>query len=78
MKLLIITQTVNKNDSNLGFFCSWIREFGQHMENVDVICNSRGEFDLPSNVRIFSMGKERGFGRLRRYINFISKSINPY
>ncbi len=70
MKLLIITQTVNKNDSNLGFFCAWLREFGEQVEGVDVICNFRGEFDFPSNVRIFSMGKERGFGRLRRYINF--------
>ncbi len=70
MKLLIITQTVNQHDSNLGFFCAWLKEFGRQMESVDVICNSRGELDLSSNVRIFSMGKERGLGRLRRYINF--------
>ncbi len=70
MKLLVITQTVNKDDSNLGFFCAWIREFGAQVEKVEVLCSSKGEYDLPSNVRVFSMGKEQGLGRLRRYLNF--------
>ena len=36
MKLLICTQVVNKDDSDLGFFVRWIEEFKKHCE-VEVI-----------------------------------------
>ncbi|MAG12670.1 hypothetical protein CL630_02540 [bacterium] len=58
MKLLILTQKVDKNDDVLGFFHSWIREFSTQCKNVSVICLERGEYDLPHNVEIFSLGKE--------------------
>lgn len=58
MKLLITTQKVDKNDSNLGFFHRWIEEFAKHCEKVTVICLEKGEFDLPENVEVFSLGKE--------------------
>lgn len=70
MKLLIITQTVDSEDANLGFFHGWINEFAKSAESVKVICNSAGADALPENVKIYSMGKERGLGRLRRYLNF--------
>lgn len=36
MKLLICTQVVDKNDSDLGFFVRWIEEFKKHCE-VEVV-----------------------------------------
>lgn len=57
MKLLIITQKVDKNDSLLGFFHGWIAEFAKHYEKVTVIALGVGEYDLPKNVRVFSLGK---------------------
>ena len=58
MKLLIITQKVNQEDSVLGFFHSWIREFASRFEKVTVICLEKGAYDLPKNVEVFSLGKE--------------------
>ena len=58
MKLLIITQKVDKNDSVLGFFHGWIREFSRKFEKITVICLEKGEVDLPENVKVFSLGKE--------------------
>ena len=58
MKLLIITQKVNREDSVLGFFHSWIREFATHFEKVTVICLEKGTYDLPQNVAVLSLGKE--------------------
>ncbi len=58
MKLLIVTQKVNKNDDVLGFFHDWIREFARHCEKVIVVCLEKGEYDLPDNVRVCSLGKE--------------------
>ncbi len=70
MNLLIITQKVDKNDDVLGFFHRWIEEFAKHCEQVTVICLQKGEFDLPKNVRVFSLGKENGVSRLTYVLRF--------
>ncbi len=59
MRLLIITQKVDKNDSILGFFHRWIEEFAKHCEKLIVICLEEGEHNLPKNVEVYSLGKEK-------------------
>lgn len=70
MKLLIVTQKVNKNDSVLGFFHGWLSEFAKHCEQVTVIALSVGEYDLPKNVKVLSLGKEGGTSRLKYIFRF--------
>ena len=70
MKLLIITQKVNINDDDLGFFHEWILEFSKHYNKVTVICLEKGEYKLPENVKVLSLGKEKRIGRIRYLINF--------
>lgn len=60
MKILICTQIVDADDSNLGFFVRWIEEFARHAEKVEVICLKKGTAVFPSNVTVHSLGKERG------------------
>ncbi len=59
MKLLIVTQKVNKNDQILGFFHAWIVKFAEHFDLVTVICLEEGEHELPMNVKVLSLGKEK-------------------
>ena len=59
MKLLIVTQAIDENNPVLGFFVNWVRAFSEKFEQVTVICLEKGEFDLPSNVQVFSLGKEK-------------------
>lgn len=68
--LLIMTQKVDANDDLLGSFIGWLQEFAKYFDRVEVICLAKGEYDLPSNVFIHSLGKERGNSRLVRLINF--------
>lgn len=70
MKLLIITQKVDKNDSVLGFFCRWIIELSKYFQTVTVICLYKGEYDLPENVKVLSLGKEERQSRLQYLIHF--------
>lgn len=60
MKLLICTQAVDKNDPMLGFFIRWIEEFAKHVGRIEIICLKEGKHTLPTNVRVHSLGKERG------------------
>ena len=57
MKLLICTQAVDTEDPILGFFVRWIEEFAKHCEKVTVICLREGKYDLPSNVKVYKIGK---------------------
>lgn len=68
--LLIITQKVDENDDLLGFFVAWLSEFSKHFEKVEVITLATGEYNLPANVSVHSLGKERGNSRLVRFFNF--------
>lgn len=75
MRILLITQKVDLNDDNLGFFHRWIEEFAKNAEKIFVITQFLGEYNLPANVEVYSMGKERGWGRARRYWNFYKYSL---
>jgi len=70
MRLLIVTQVVDRHHSNLGFFHRWIEEFAKHSETVEVICLQEGEHALPENVRVHSLGKEAGASRIARLWRF--------
>ena len=58
MKLLLVTQAVDRDDPVLGFFHRWIEEFATHAEGIHVVCLREGHHQLPKNVSVHSLGKE--------------------
>lgn len=68
MRLLIITQRVDIDDDNLGFFHRWLEKFSERLEEIYVICLAKGKYNLPDNVHVFSMGKERGASKAVQFI----------
>ncbi len=70
MRLLIVTQVVDLRDPNLGFFHRWVEEFSKHVEKVEVLCLREGEHHLPENVRVHSLGKERGGNTILYVLRF--------
>ncbi len=81
MNILIVTQKIDINDDVLGFFHRWVEEFAKHCEQVTVICLCKGEYDLPKNVKVFSLGKEDGASRLKylaRFYKYIWQERNNY
>ncbi len=73
MKLLIVTQKVDINDDILGFFHDWIKKFAKNCEKVIVICLEKGAYDLPENVRVFSLGKEENNFYFFKKIKYLFK-----
>ena len=81
MKLLIVTQVVDKNHPILGFFHRWIVEFSKHVDQLHVIALQVGEYDFSDNVSVHSLGKEDGVGRLeylRRFYSYVWKYKKEY
>jgi glycosyltransferase involved in cell wall biosynthesis len=70
MKILIVTQVVDRDHTTLGFFTRWIEEFAKKSQKVNVVCLYKGEFVLPKNVSVFSLGKEDGVSRFKYIRNF--------
>lgn len=70
MKLLIITQKVDKNDPVLGFFHGWISEFALRFSSIKVIALMKGLVELPANVAVYSLGKENKVSKIKYVINF--------
>ncbi len=59
MKLLFITQKVDKDDDVLGIYHRWIEELAKKFDQINVICLYRGRVELPTNVTVYSLGKEK-------------------
>jgi len=70
MRILIVTQAVEADSPTLGFFVEWLREFSRQCDEVFVVGLAVGRHDLPPNVHVMSMGKERGAGKLARLFAF--------
>lgn len=81
MRLLLITQKIDKHDPLLGFFHRWTEEFAKRCERITVICLQKGEYDLPDNVRVLSLGKEEDASRIeyvRRFFLYILRYRKEY
>src|ERR1700722_5572507 len=81
MKLLILTQKVDINDPILGFFHSWINTLSLRFEKVTVICLEKGQYNLPPNVKVLSLGKEyrrSRFNYVKKFYSYIWSERDEY
>lgn len=71
MTLLFITRKIDKNDVLAGFTYQWVKKFAGKVGALNVICLEKGDiFGLPETVKIFSLGKEHGAGKVQKFWNF--------
>ena len=70
MRLLIITQKYDINDSNLGVFIDWWNRLAEKMEKIYILTLKKQSNPAMSNIEIISMGKERGIGFFGKIFGF--------
>jgi O-antigen/teichoic acid export membrane protein/glycosyltransferase involved in cell wall biosynthesis len=70
MRLLVMNATMDADHPILGFTTRWVAALAARVESVDVITLTVGRLELPDNVRVFSLGKERGYGHPRMALEF--------
>ncbi|MBI2624115.1 glycosyltransferase family 4 protein [Candidatus Parcubacteria bacterium] len=67
----MITRKIDPTDTLAGFTVRWIAALAERVQRLDVICQERRTWVAPSNVRIFSLGKEAGAGKFRQLLGFM-------
>jgi glycosyltransferase involved in cell wall biosynthesis len=70
MRLLLFNLATDADDPILGFTTKWIRALAERLEFIHVITMRAGRFDLPNNVQVHSVGKEKGYSEPRRACEF--------
>ena len=64
MKVLIITELVDKNHDIFGFFHGRVLDFARECQQVTIICLELRKHNLPSDIKILSLGKENRKSRI--------------
>lgn len=70
MHLLVFNLATDSDDPILGFATRWIAELAGRVESIVVITMRAGRAELPANVRVHSVGKEKGWSEPRRLGEF--------
>ncbi len=70
MRLLVFNLATDADDPLLGFATHWLNRLAARCEHIDVITMRAGRLAVAPNVRVFSVGKERGFSEARRAAEF--------
>jgi glycosyltransferase involved in cell wall biosynthesis len=70
MRVLLIVQQVDERDWLRAFTLRWIRALAERVETLYVLTLEHGEAQLPANVHVFSMGKEKRLNRVLLLLNF--------
>ncbi len=70
MRILLFNLVTDVDDPILGFTTRWIRALAKRVEFIHVITMRAGRIEVPENVRVYSVGKERGYSEGRRALEF--------
>ena len=77
LKILYLTQSVDKNDNLLAPFYKWLKLIASQVKQISAVCLREGEHgDLPGNIAVKSLGKEKGEGR-RGYLRNFYQAVWP-
>lgn len=69
-RLLLFNLATDADDPILGFTTAWINALASRVDAIDVVTMRVGRLAVATNVRVYSVGKERGFSEARRAFEF--------
>jgi glycosyltransferase involved in cell wall biosynthesis len=69
-RLLLFNLATDADDPILGFAHLWVARLAARFDAIEVITMRAGRVDLPANVRVASVGKERGHSEAARALTF--------
>jgi glycosyltransferase involved in cell wall biosynthesis len=69
-RLLLFNLRTDIDDHILGFTTQWINALVPYYEAIDVLTTHAGTLAVAEKVRVFSVGREQGAGKVQRTANF--------
>ncbi len=76
MKLVFVTQVLDRDDAVLGFVMRWVQGLAKEVESLRVLALEAGNLDgLPSNVDVRVIGRRGYLGRYLRYRGFLREAF---
>ena len=76
MKLVFLTQVLDRGDAVLGFVPRWIEGLARRCERVRVVALEVGDVrDLPGNVDVRELGRRGRIGRYLRMRGFLREAL---
>lgn len=76
LRLLMTTQVIDSDHPILGFSTTWARKIAERVDKLHIVCLSSEKYNLPNNVSVHSLGKEKGASKLRKFLSF-QKYVGP-
>ena len=70
MRILLFNLATDADDPILGFATRWIWALAKRVEFIHVITMRAGRVEVPGNVEVYSVGKEKGYSEPRRAMEF--------
>ena len=70
MRILLFNLATDADDPILGFTTRWIQALAKRVEFIHVITMRAGKVEVPENVQVYSVGKEKGYSEPRRAVEF--------
>ena len=70
MNVLVLNIRTDADDTALGFTTAWINGLAKRCRRITVITMYAGHIDVAANVDVYSIGKERGYSRVRKLFAF--------
>lgn len=70
MNLLLFNLATDEAHVTLAFGLRWIKELAGHFDHIDVVTMYEGQHRLPNNIKVWSVGRERGYPRFLRIFRF--------
>ena len=70
MRLLIVTQAVDREDPNLGAFYYWFEMLAKRALSVVILAGRAGAHDFPPNVKVYTFGGKTYLGKISRVWKF--------
>jgi glycosyltransferase involved in cell wall biosynthesis len=76
LRVMLFNLATDADDPILGFTTRWIRALAAKVHSVQVITMRAGRVEVPENVQVHSVGKERGYTEPRRAVEFYRLLVN--
>lgn len=70
MQILLFNLATDVDDPVLGFTTGWICALAKRAHFIHVITMRAGRVEVPTNVRVYSVGKEKDYSEPRRAVEF--------